>query len=43
MFGGQLTVSLGNTYRSQDQLVIATQSTVSVNQSRVLVRGIVVE
>ncbi len=42
MLGGQLTVTLGNTYRFQDQLVIATTSTVSVTQSRVLVRGIVV-
>lgn len=42
MLGGQLTVSLGNTHRFQDQLVIAPSSTVSIQQSRVLVRGVVV-
>ena len=42
MLGAQLTVSLGNTYRLQDQLIIAPSSTVSVRQSRVFVGGIAV-
>lgn len=42
MLGAQLTVSLGNTYRVQDQLVIAPSSTVSISQSRVFVRGVAV-
>jgi ELWxxDGT repeat protein len=41
LYGGQLTVSLGSTYRTQDQLIIATTSTVSISQSRVLVNGVV--
>lgn len=42
MLGAQLTVSLGNTYRTHDQLVIAPSGAVSIQQSRVLVSGVVV-